>query len=78
MKDIEIIKSIVNAVVQNKDMDTIDNMLKDRALLNQYINKIKDDIPIFYIDASCDEDSVTCQIDHILSNYTYDVMYLCW
>lgn len=50
-------------------MDQLENMKSDRELLNKYINKIKDEVPIYYIDASLDRHTVTGKIDNILLKY---------
>lgn len=50
-------------------MDQVENMKSDRKLLNKYIDQIKEEVPIYYIDASLDRDSVTDKIDNILLEY---------
>lgn len=58
-----------------RKMDQIENMRKDRLQFNTYIDKIKQEIPIYYIDASSDVKSVTNRIDKILFNYLKETNY---
>lgn len=52
-----------------REMDKIENMTRDRELFDKYMERIKQEVPIYYIDASSEKDTVTSQIDDILSKY---------
>jgi dTMP kinase len=52
-----------------REMDQIKKMESDRILLNQYINLLKDELPVHYIDANADQDVVTDRIEEVLNMY---------
>lgn len=52
-----------------REMDKVENMTRDRILFEKYIGRIKQEVPIHYIDASSDRDLVTNKIDDIILKY---------
>lgn len=52
-----------------REMDKIENMTRDRERFEMYMARIDENIPIHYIDAGSDRDSVTGRVDEILSKY---------
>lgn len=52
-----------------RKMDEIEIMKKDRKLFDKYLNRIEENIPVHYINASGDEEEVTTQIEKVISKY---------
>jgi dTMP kinase len=52
-----------------REMDQISNMVEDRMKFDRYLELFKGQIPVHYVNAAVDEDSVTVQVKKILEMY---------
>ncbi|WP_462410636.1 dTMP kinase [Neobacillus sp. Marseille-QA0830] len=52
-----------------REMDRMESMVSDRVLLEKYIERFNHEIPVHYINAHSDRDTVTNRIKEIISHY---------